>query len=263
MTHLRRTLLHRLICVFSLLFVSVSFSQIFPPSVQLAQNLLASISTSACPPEPITEALQKRTEEGTLARLPPLPKIHHVKSSQQRNTAHETHIMVFLKTPQNKHDSFSPLQILLQNQPPALVSFCRGKKSSTQECSHNDKPGFSSGKRKEASVTQQTEKKLTLPAAQWTNQSQTDNGNNITRVWSGHLQGISCKSAVQRLSPHLRVLSLAFVGQPRAGFRSQPGFPMKLSENCFLDKFCTSVATCVEKNFWVQRQLPSFCFRKS
>lgn len=90
----------------------VSLSQTFSPSVQLAQTRLDSISVPACLPEPIAGALQKRTEQGTLARLPPFPKIHHVKSSQQRNTAHETHIMVFLKTPQDKHDSFSPLQIL-------------------------------------------------------------------------------------------------------------------------------------------------------
>lgn len=202
-THLHRALLLRLICVFSLLLVPVSLSQIFPPSVQLAQNLLASISTSACLPEPITGALQKRTEEGTLARLPPLPKIHHVKSSQQRNMAHDTHIMVFLKTPQDKHNSFSPLQILLQNQPPALVSFCRGKKSRTQGCSRDKKPGFSSGKRKEAGVTANTKRSN---IASFTEDQPEPNGQwkqyDTSLIWSPseHFR-LSCGSTVQNFPP--------------------------------------------------------------
>lgn len=162
------------------------------------------VLTSVCLPEP---GFAKRTGERTLACLLLLPKIRHVKSSQQRNTAHETHIMLFLKTSQDKHDFFSPLQILPQNQPPALVSFCRGKKSRTRGCSHGERV-FSSGKRKEAGVTANT-----LPASQRTNQSQTNNGNNMTRVWSDHLQSTSASAAQLRLFPHRRVLLVAFVGQ--------------------------------------------------
>lgn len=169
----------------------VSLSQTFSPSVQLAQILLDSISVPACLPEP--------TEEGTLARLPPFPKIHHVKSSQQRNTAHETHIMVFLKTPlwQTRFFFSSP-------DPPPKTSllpwflFAVGRKAAHNGAAMMGSQDLVTANEKSL-TSQQTERGATSPASQSTDQSQTYD---TCLIWSlsGHFC-LSCRSTVQRLSP--------------------------------------------------------------
>lgn len=151
----------------------VSLSQTFSPSVRLAQTLLDSISVPARLPEPIAGALQKLTEEGTLARLPPFPKIHHVKSSQQRNTAHETHIMVFLKTPPRQTRFFfsSP-------DPPPKTSllpwflFAVGRKAAHKGAAMMGSQDLVTANEKSL-TSQQTERGATSPASQSTDHSQT------------------------------------------------------------------------------------------
>lgn len=147
----------------------VSLSQTFSPSVQLAQTLLDSISVPACLlPEPIAGALQKRTEEGTLARLPPSCQIQSAKKYGPR----DTHYGFSQNPPRQTQFFFS------SPDPPHKTSllpwflFAVGRKAAHKGAAMMGSQDLVTANEKSL-TSQQTERGATSPASQSTDQSQT------------------------------------------------------------------------------------------
>lgn len=144
MTHLRHTLLLRLICVFSLLLVPEchSVKPFLRPSSSHKLYWIAFQCRPACrnPSQGLSRSVQKR-ERSHACHLFQKSIMSNPVSKEIRPTRHT--LWFFSKAPKTNTILFLLSRSSPQNQPLALVSFCRGKKSSTQGCSYDGKPGFS------------------------------------------------------------------------------------------------------------------------